>query len=161
MMQASESTRSRPAREVATAVAASPASAEVMGALFDFAFALKRTAGEGSATVPILMRLAGAGRLRSSDLAQQVHLDQSTVSRHVTSLENEGLVQREPDDTDRRAHLLAITEAGVAAAHDRVTYRVRQFESATATWSPDDLATFARLLNAFVTGLDAHERTTA
>jgi DNA-binding MarR family transcriptional regulator len=161
MMQASERTSVRPAREIATSVATSPATAEVMGALFDFAFALKRTAGEGSATVPILMRLASAGPLRSSDLAQQVHLDQSTVSRHVASLENDGLVRREPDDSDRRAHLLAVTEEGVAAAHERVTYRVRQFENATASWSPDDLATFARLLNAFVTGLDAQERTTA
>jgi len=161
MLQAHESSRATFAREIMTSVADSPATAELMGSLFDFTFALKRAVNDAPASVPILMRLAGAGPLRSSDLAVQLHLDQSTVSRHVASLEHDGLVRRDPDDTDRRAHLLAVTEAGTAAAHQRVTDRVRQFEAAIATWSHDDVTTFARLLNDFVSGLDAQERTTA
>jgi DNA-binding MarR family transcriptional regulator len=95
--------------------------------------------------------------MRSCDLAHALHLDQSTVSRHVASLESDGLVQRTPLEEDRRAHRIELTAAGTQAAHRAVETRVRQFEAAVAGWPDDDIARLARLLTAFVDRLSAHE----
>jgi DNA-binding MarR family transcriptional regulator len=148
-------------RELLITAATDSASAELVGALFDFMLTLRRDQLGATAAMPVLVRLAAGGSMRACDLAQTMHLDQSTVSRHVASLEADGLVVRTPLEEDRRAHRVVLTPAGTAAAHDVVTSRVRQFESAVAHWPEDDVAGFARLLNAFVDGLSAHERTTA
>jgi len=161
MMQAHVPERLVAARDVMTSVADSPATADLMGSLFDFILAIKRSPADGSGSMPILMRLGGGRPVRSRDLAEELHLDQSTVSRHLATLEHDGLVQRTPDENDRRSHLLTPTEAGTAATRQWLTGRVRQFETATSDWPTDDVATFARLLDDFTQGLRAQERTTA
>jgi DNA-binding MarR family transcriptional regulator len=149
------------ARALATSVASSPGAAQLIGSLFDLLSTLRKGATDPGATTPILLRLAGDGPRRSCDLAHELHLDQSTVSRHVSALEAEGLVQRTPDEGDRRAQLLELTPEGAVLAHERVKDRVRLFEAATAGWSEVDLATLARLLDDFTQGVRAQERTTS
>jgi DNA-binding MarR family transcriptional regulator len=159
MLQAHKSPDS--ARALVTSVASSPAAARLMGSLFDLMSALRKGAADPAATTPLLLRLAGDGPRRSCDLAHELHLDQSTVSRHVAALEADGLVRRTRNEEDRRAHLLELTPAGSTLAHERVTERVRRFEAVTASWSEDDAATFARLIDDFVRGLRAQEGTSS
>ena len=149
------------ARSLATSVASSPGAASLIGSLFDLLATLRKSPTDPAATTPILLRLAAEGPRRSCDLAHDLHLDQSTISRHVASLEAEGLVQRTPDDEDRRAHRLELTPQGSTIAHQRVVDRVRLIEAATAGWTDDDVTTLARLLDDFTAGLRAQERTTA
>lgn len=149
------------AREVVTSAASTSTTAALVGALFDFTHAVRRGVADPSATMPILTRLVAAGPMRSCDLAQQLHLDQSTVSRHVAALSADGLVVRTPQEDDRRAHLVELTPAGADAARSLVSARVRQIEAVVASWPHDDIETFARLLDSFATGLTTHERTTA
>lgn len=52
--------------------------------------------------------------LRMHDLAQNVHLSQSALSRLVTRLENDGLLQRTMCENDRRSVFTSITPAGQA-----------------------------------------------
>ena len=149
------------AREVVTSAASTSTTAALVGALFDFTYALRRGTADPSATMPILTRLMAAGPMRSCDLAHQLHLDQSTVSRHVAALSAEGLVARTPQQDDRRAHFVELTEAGTHAARTQVSTRVQQVEAVIAAWPDADVETFARLLASFATGLSAHERTTS
>src|ERR671932_1660462 len=72
-------------------------------------------AAEGSAALVLLFPLSRLGPLRHSELAELVHADPSTVSRHVSSLIERGLVQRVADETDGRASRLVVTDAGSAA----------------------------------------------
>jgi DNA-binding MarR family transcriptional regulator len=51
-------------------------------------------------------------QLRMSDLADRVVLSRTRVSRVVDELERLGLVQRTPDDLDRRASLAVLTQQG-------------------------------------------------
>ncbi len=98
----------------------------------------------------LLFPLVRLGPLRQSALAEMVHADPSTISRHVTVLVEGGLVQRVADAHDGRASQLVITPAGedvVAAMHRE---REALFESVTADWSDDDLTTFGDLLERFV-----------
>ncbi len=53
-------------------------------------------------------------RLRVNELAREVVLSPTAMSRFVDRVEAAGYVRREPDPADRRALLVAITDEGVA-----------------------------------------------
>lgn len=65
----------------------------------------------------VLMRVAHAedGQLPVSELAEQVSVSASQVSRVVMDLERRGLVERRRNPGDARSTCAAITEAGFAA----------------------------------------------
>ncbi|MFI9649387.1 MarR family winged helix-turn-helix transcriptional regulator [Streptomyces sp. NPDC052040] len=112
------------------------------------------TAGLGEAvdelTYPILSGLSRGGPRSAADLAPDVGLDRSGVTRRASRLEAAGLVRREPDPADRRATLLALTEEG-----ERIVDVLRQrlsthIESSLTDWSADEARTFASQLRRFV-----------
>ncbi|MGD2216583.1 MAG: MarR family transcriptional regulator [Gemmatimonadales bacterium] len=59
-----------------------------------------------------LESLARHGPLTLNQLASQLYLDKSTVSRVVNAIERKKLLRRQPHEEDRRAVQLALTEAG-------------------------------------------------
>jgi DNA-binding MarR family transcriptional regulator len=72
--------------------------------------------GLGMSEFEILDRLAEArecpGSARMQELADEVHLSQSALSRAVDRLEREGLVERMSCATDRRGVFVRITDTG-------------------------------------------------
>jgi DNA-binding MarR family transcriptional regulator len=102
----------------------------------------------------ILAWLHDTGPLRSSELAAHFHLDASTISRQVASLEQASLVTREPDAEDRRACRLRLTEHGQRVLTTTRAERRGVVRELLRSWSPEDLANFASLLTAFNEGLD-------
>ncbi|NUO60646.1 MAG: MarR family transcriptional regulator [Hamadaea sp.] len=72
--------------------------------------------GLGMSEFEILDRLAEArecpGAARMQELAEEVHLSQSALSRAVDRLEREGLVLRQSCATDRRGVFVHITDTG-------------------------------------------------
>src|ERR1700760_1526656 len=60
----------------------------------------------------LITKLAVAGPLRSSALAELLPADPSTVSRQVATLVKDGFVERRADPQDGRASLLVVTERG-------------------------------------------------
>jgi len=141
------------ARAMFADAAQSTTIATVLGALIDFMSTMRQRHAESTGTSNVLTRLAGNGPMRSADLALSLHLDQSTVSRHVASLESEGMVERVPVADDRRAHLVQLTERGSAAAHDLVAQKVAALEGVLSSWPREDLQSFAQLLERFSLGL--------
>ena len=57
-------------------------------------------------------------RLRVNQLAREVVLSPTAMSRFVDRVEAAGYVRREPDPTDRRALQIVLTEAGVEALRE-------------------------------------------
>jgi len=93
----------------------------------------------------LLGRIAGGGPVRLSALAHEQCLDVSTVSRQVAALEAAGLVRRTPDETDRRASLIAATEVGAevfARNRDKWLAALREL---VGDWTPAERREFARL----------------
>jgi DNA-binding MarR family transcriptional regulator len=99
-----------------------------------------------ASTYAVLLVIAQAAPLRLNDLAEEFGLDKSTMSRHVSTLIQLGLVARDPDPLDGRAFLLSPSAEGRARLTDATASRRDQWRGRLDTWSTDDLA-------AFVTGL--------
>ncbi len=76
--------------------------------------ALQDDHGIGLSEFEILDRLvdANCGNYRMSDLAQDIYLSQSALSRAVARLEHDGLVKRSMCDDDRRAIFVCLTGDG-------------------------------------------------
>jgi DNA-binding MarR family transcriptional regulator len=113
------------------------------------------TEGRDRAALVLLFPLVRLGPLRQGALAEHVHADPSTVSRHVAALIDAGLVRREADPTDGRASRLVVTEAGHAALAGMRAERERHLARVTAGWDDADLATLTRLFGRLVDDLAA------
>ena len=109
---------------------------------------------DGAALV-LLYPLVRMGPLRQGALAELVHADPSTVSRHVASLVERRLVTRVADESDGRASRLVVTEAGRATLEQLCAEREAHLTQATATWSQADLQTFTTLFGRFLDDLTA------
>jgi DNA-binding MarR family transcriptional regulator len=66
-----------------------------------------------------IMEIGEAGELNLKDLAARMGLDNSTLSRTVESLVQDGLADRTPSKEDRRATVIRLNEKG-RAARDRI-----------------------------------------
>jgi DNA-binding MarR family transcriptional regulator len=97
------------------------------------------------AALVLLFPLARLGPLRQGALADLVHADPSTVSRHVAVLVEQGLVRRVADEADGRATRLVVTDAGRTALDALRAEREALLDRVTADWSATELATFTTL----------------
>ena len=75
---------------------------------------VERATGLSGAWLEVLLRLhrTPGGALRINEIAAQVTLPPSSFSRLADRMEDEGLVERHPDPSHRRATLLHLTSAG-------------------------------------------------
>ena len=105
-----------------------------------------KTENHDRAALVLLFPLARLGPLRQGALADLVHADPSTVSRHVAALVEQGLVRRVADESDGRASRLHVTEAGHAALEALGRERENHLSQVTEAWDADDLAALTRLL---------------
>lgn len=71
----------------------------------------------------MLDTLARHGRVRMSELAALENVRVPTASNAVSSLEDEGLVTRIPDESDRRVVCVELTEAGRTAVAETLRDR--------------------------------------
>jgi MarR family transcriptional regulator, organic hydroperoxide resistance regulator len=81
-------------------------------------------------------------------LAQAIHADKSRIIGVLDELQERGLIHRQPDEADRRVHLLSLTPAG-----DRLRRLVeadirRREEEVLAMLPPADREVFLRSLKA-------------
>lgn len=126
--------------------------ADALIALVDLMSVMQRSrllTRSGAPATALLVHLAKHGPMRASELAGALHIDRSTLSRHLSRLVSDGLVARTVDPADARAHLVSDTEEGRRLAQAAIARNVATFEQVMATWSDPDLETFARLLTRF------------
>ncbi|MFF1906503.1 MarR family winged helix-turn-helix transcriptional regulator [Kitasatospora sp. NPDC058218] len=100
-------------------------------------------------TYPVLSALARTGPSSAADLAPEVGLDRSGVTRRASRLEDAGLVRREPDPRDRRAQLLVLTEQGHRAVAELRERLAAHITASLAAWPPGEAEAFARSLHRF------------
>lgn len=121
----------------------------------------------GSADIPldraryvVLRAVAESEPVRTTALAEHVGVDPSTMSRHVSVLDQAGYVTRAADPDDGRAQALSLTPAGRevmekarAARHDLIT-------DVLAGWDDADRTHLAALLGRLADDFVRVERAT-
>ena len=102
----------------------------------------------------ILIHVGLLGLLTQRQLVESMGVDKSAMVRSLDALEARGLVRREPHPTDRRAHVVVVTEEGqemvgrVAEAVDRTEART------TACFTPEERELFHSLALRFACAPD-------
>ena len=107
-----------------------------------------RACGLSMARTKILRRLHEHGPTRQNVLAVDFGLSPHSITDVVDGLERQGLAERRPDPTDRRAKLVAITAAGETGLELANATRERLLKQLFGALSEEDQATFLRLLDA-------------
>jgi DNA-binding MarR family transcriptional regulator len=105
-------------------------------------------------TLMLLHRLGAGGAARPSDLAAELGLALSTISRHARALGDLGLVSRDPDPEDGRSLQLSLTQAGADHMTDAFRRREDAVARATTGWDASDVDALRALLARLATDLD-------
>jgi DNA-binding MarR family transcriptional regulator len=82
----------------------------------------------------------------ATEVAHKLGIDPSTVSRQLRPLEEQGLVTRTVDGSDRRVTRLSVTAAGRRALERVERSAIDTLASALDSWSADDRALLAQLI---------------
>ena len=103
----------------------------------------------------LLVRVCEVAPARSTDLAAYFGVGKATISRQLKVLEELGLIKREPDPMDGRAHLLDLTDEGRQRLDRARSGRRQRFHALLATWPTEDVRLVGRMLARFNALTDA------
>jgi DNA-binding MarR family transcriptional regulator len=123
--------------------------AELAGALYAVVLRLSRLPVDepvDKAGLAVLHETQRLGTVRPSYLASQMRLDLSTISRHLHSLEQQGMVQRTADPDDARALRISITARGGDVLTRLMNHRAVTIRDAIAHWAEPDRNALRQLL---------------
>ena len=123
---------------------------ELAGALYAVALRLARLRVNepvDKAGLAVLHEARLLGTFRPSDLAAQMRLDVSTISRHLHSLEQQGMVKRSADPDDARAQRISITARGEDVIRRMMDHRAGVIADAVAHWPQADRDALGQLLH--------------
>jgi DNA-binding MarR family transcriptional regulator len=106
----------------------------------------------------ILRRLQQDGPLNVSVLAAALNLDGSTVTRQVTALQQDALIERRPDPRDGRGTVVAATPLGLERVEAVRQARRVLYGTVLSGYSPQEKQELADALDRFIGALDEHMR---
>lgn len=98
------------------------------------------------AGLAVMHETSTLGTARPSELAARMCLDVSTISRHLHSLELQGMVARTIDPVDARAQRVSLTTRGTEVLARVLEHRAATIRAATTGWSEADSHGLCRLL---------------
>lgn len=150
----------RSALEAEIAESANPPLLAAVVALGDLIGKINRD--EAAARLKVLGAIADSPQL-GRDVAAELGIDPSTVSRHLAALSREGLITHHDDLGDRRARPVMATDSGRKMYVDDLHARISRIDGAISGWSVeerDQLSTLlARLVHDIERQRNALERT--
>lgn len=120
---------------------------EMAAALMAVISSTQRASRTGdAATLAALQIVAMRGPVRPSDIAAELGVHQSTVTRQVQALAHDGLVHVTIDPGDRRSCTVALSEKGLEEAQRLMDYGLARFAKFVEGWDASEVRTLARLL---------------
>lgn len=123
----------------------------------------RSTAGRPSraldrAAYVILRRLQAVGPMNVSAVADVLNLDGSTVTRQLTTLENDGLIERRRDPADGRGTVVEATPKGLAQVDAVREARRVVFSQVLSDYTPAEMQELAANLERFTRAIDGFAR---
>jgi DNA-binding MarR family transcriptional regulator len=126
-------------------------SLEIMASVHAVSWARKRQArathGDSVNLLATLQAVDARGETRPSVLADHLMTELSTISRRLTMLERQELIERVPDPSDRRAQLITLAPAGTALLDSLRESWGAALAADLGDWTLQDLKTLAELLH--------------
>ncbi|MFE6055983.1 MarR family winged helix-turn-helix transcriptional regulator [Kitasatospora sp. NPDC056446] len=111
--------------------------------------------GEGEFDVLAALRRAGAPYERApGELAAHTMVTTGAMTKRIDRLERSGLVTRRPAEDDRRARVVALTDAGLRLIDEAFTAHIRNEHRLLAHLSPEEAAALRTLLASWQHRLD-------
>jgi DNA-binding MarR family transcriptional regulator len=104
---------------------------------------------------------AEQARVTVKDVAAEMALDHSSVSRLLARAEANGLVERSPDPQDRRRTAVSLTAAGHDAVAVAGRVRLRVLGGIVQDWSDAELGLFTELFDRLSTEAELRVRSLA
>jgi DNA-binding MarR family transcriptional regulator len=106
----------------------------------------------------ILRHLQQHGPQNVSTLAGRLNLDGSTVTRQVTALQHDGLVERHRDPRDGRGTVIEPTDKGLTQVNAVRQARRALYDKILNDWSPEQRADLAGMLERLTASIDEYVR---
>ena len=121
---------------------------EMVLALFTLMGSIKRATQRSSAAsrLAVLQVIAARPGIRPSDVASELDVNQSSVTRQVQVLEAEEQVVVTPDTQDRRACRLDLTDSGWNTLAELNKIGLDRFSNFVADWDVEEVRELTRLL---------------
>lgn len=121
---------------------------EMVKALFTLTGSLERARRQkpDAAILSVLQVIAAHGTIRPSEIADELSLHQSTITRHVQALQKSGWIEMQTDPDDSRSFRILLSEAGIKKMEDLREVGLRRFSSFVKDWEAEEVREFTRLL---------------
>jgi DNA-binding MarR family transcriptional regulator len=84
--------------------------------------------------------------LRMKELAEKLGVTTGTLTVTVDRLEQKGLIERQPHETDRRSYRVVLTQAGKKHFAKHHEYHVKLTEEISSVLTPEELECFNSVL---------------
>ena len=108
------------------------------------------------ALFPLLVMVERFGPIGIVELANRGGRDYTTVSRQVSRLESQGLVERRAHEKDARVRAVVVTARGQAMTDALDAARERMARAMFDGWSESEVDTLVSLLQRFARGMEQH-----
>ena len=112
--------------------------------------------GHSALAVELLRAVVEAGEIRASDLASELFVTKTSISRYVGEMLKEGLLVQRRDPRDGRATLLRASASGRRELEEREAKRSALLRSLCQGWPQGDVATLTRLLQRLNDGINRY-----
>jgi DNA-binding MarR family transcriptional regulator len=103
----------------------------------------------GAATLTILSAVAARPGIRPSDVASQLAVNQSSITRQLQKLQRTGSITLTADPSDRRSCSIALTRSGEKELRRLTSIGLGRFALFVKGWDASEVKTFTRLLAKF------------
>jgi DNA-binding MarR family transcriptional regulator len=102
----------------------------------------------------VIICISERGIARIGEIADDLGLERSTISRHVAKLVDRGLVQRVDPGDDRRSAPVQLTRAGKQTRSKLAVAWAQVVSDAVASWPGSDVDAFSAMIRTFAEGLE-------
>jgi DNA-binding MarR family transcriptional regulator len=105
--------------------------------------------GHSPLEIELLRAVVEAGEIRASDIANQLFVTKTSISRYVNGMLDEGLLIQRRDPSDGRATLLRVSASGRREFEEREARRSAALGEICRGWSKGDVTILTKLLQRF------------
>ena len=116
-----------------------------------------RALGFATAQLPVLAALKDGGAMSQTELARWAKVEQPTMAQMLSRMERDGLIERSPDPSDRRASLIALTPVAMERLPGGRAILQQGNSDMTRGLSDKEVETLVALLRRVLSNIEALE----